>query len=109
MLLKLLLSDRSKTPMAMITVCMGRVAIALLSLKFLQPSARLGPGSVDFLHGVLFGAAIGVILLAVILTAGQRRASRVLGLLLCFGASVFAKCLGSDRQPLDQAPSTTVR
>ena len=79
MLLKLPLSHRSKTPMAMIAVGMGCLVIALMSLKFLQPSSQVGAGLVGFLRGVLFGVSIGVTLLAVILTARQRRARRALG------------------------------
>ena len=84
MLLKLLRSHRSKTPTAMITVGMGLITvgmgclvIALMSLKFLQPSSQVGTGLVDFLRGGLFGVSIGITLFAVILIARQRRARRV--------------------------------
>jgi hypothetical protein len=50
------------------------LAFAQVLPRAMHPSPSLGQGMIDSLRGLMFGAAIGFNLLAVILPARQRRA-----------------------------------
>lgn len=56
--------NRLQTPNTMRTVGLVSFLLASLSHWFLQPSARLGGNLVDATTGVLYGVAIGCLLLS---------------------------------------------
>lgn len=65
---------RLKDPKKCISIGMVCLAIAVSSLKFLHSTARFGPDFIDGIRGFLFGLAIGITLMGVILISNPRRA-----------------------------------
>jgi hypothetical protein len=68
------LRRQTRKPLALIPVGMMFLVLAQVLPRAMHPPPSLGRGLIDGLRGLMFGAAIGFNLLAVILLARRRRA-----------------------------------
>lgn len=86
-------------PLAMISIAMGVLVIAILSPKFLPMLTGFSPDRLDLARGLLFGIAIGMALASVIRIVRLRRAARMLAMLLFLGALASTANAGQALPP----------